>query len=426
MTGIANSEAKLALFQEKTLFPRLSDAEQAFVRLLADHYRFTFQEFRQVVEICRDLSMWRHGSLESWWQDYRRSQGSSSADLSKKKMFQHLRQHVTELKRQQKNYSRTVPLTPIRKPALKIRSEQSDKKIHGMCPVASEKTVCCNLHTIDAVQNCMYGCSYCSIQTFYQDQITFDNDLASKLNDIDLEADRFYHFGTGQASDSLVWGNRNGNLDALCRFARSHPNVLLEFKTKSDNISYFLDNDIPENIVCSWSLNTASVIENEEHLTVALEKRIAAARRLADIGIKVAFHFHPMIYYHGWDKDYPEVAELLISQFDVDEVMFISFGSVTLIKPVIKQIREQGNPSRILQMDFVSDPHGKLTYPDDTKVMMFSKMYHSFSPWHGKVLIYLCMEKTEIWQQAFGFTYASNQEFERDFANKTLFRDQST
>ncbi|GMR21521.1 MAG: hypothetical protein BMS9Abin36_2122 [Gammaproteobacteria bacterium] len=413
------------MFQEKTLFPRLSDAEQSFVRELANQYRFTFQEFRQVVEVCRDLSMWRQGSLETWWRDYNNTHDPLSGAQSKKNILLQLRQHVRQLKRQEKTYSRTAPLTPVRRPALKIHSQRSNKKIHGMCPVASERTVCCNLHTIDAVQNCMYGCSYCSIQTFYQDQITFDDDLASKLNDIVLEPDRFYHFGTGQASDSLVWGNRNGNLDALCRFARNHANVLLELKTKSDNIGYFLDNDIPGNVVCSWSLNTHSVIENEEHLTVPLERRIAAARRLADTGIKVAFHFHPMVYYRGWDHDYPRIAILLLSQFKADEVLFVSFGSVTLIKPVIKKIREQGNPSRILQMDFVSDPHGKLTYPDETKVSMFRKMYSSFSPWHNKVLIYLCMEKAEIWQQAFGFTYASNRQFERDFAKKTLFKEGS-
>ena len=80
--------------------------------------------------------------------------------------------------------------------------------------------------------------------------------MGRKLKKIELDPRRFYHFGTGQSSDSLVWGNKNGILDDLCTFARANPNVLLEFKTKSANIAYFLDHEIPENIVCSWSLNT--------------------------------------------------------------------------------------------------------------------------------------------------------------------------
>jgi spore photoproduct lyase len=412
-----NSEymSKLEGFEDKTLFPRLASEEQQFIRELAKSYRLSFQEFRQAVEYCRDLSMWQHGSLQQWWQRYHEDHPGFDIQ-SRKKLFRQLNTHIKSLKSEAKRYSVDSPLTPDRQPALKIRTEPSNKKIHGLCPVASEKTVCCNLHTIDAVQNCMYGCSYCSIQTFYNDSITFDERLADKLKDIELEPDRFYHFGTGQASDSLVWGNRNGNLDALCKFANDHQNVLLEFKTKSDNISYLLEHDIPDNVVCSWSLNTAAVIANEEHLTVNLERRIYAARQVADKGIKVAFHFHPMVYYEGWDQDYPAIATELMTRFSPEEVRFISFGSVTLIKPVIKKIREQGLPSKILQMDFVTDPHGKMTYADEIKSAMFSTMYDSFCTWHDTVLIYLCMEKAEIWQQAFGFSYPTNRDLENRFA----------
>ncbi len=36
-----------------------------------------------------------------------------------------------------------------------------------------------------------------------------------------------------------MWGNKEGILDALFDFAKSNPNVILEFKTKSNNIKYF-------------------------------------------------------------------------------------------------------------------------------------------------------------------------------------------
>ena len=289
-----------------------------------------------------------------------------------------------------------------------------------MCPVASEKTVCCNLRTIDAVENCVFGCSYCTVQTFYTGDVVFDRDFAEKLGKLDIDPEKFYHFGTGQASDSLAWGNKNGILDALCEFAVNHPNVLLEFKTKSDNVRYFIDNPPPPNVVCSWSLNTPTVVKNEEHFTAGLGRRLAAARRIADAGIPVAFHFHPMVCYLGWEDDYRDVATEVIRSFDPAEVSFISFGSVTLIKPVVQKIRRQGNPTKITQMKMVPDPHGKLTYADDVKVAMFQLMYETFSTWHDKVFLYLCMEKRSIWDQAFGYAYDSNDEFEAEFGRKTL------
>jgi len=50
-------------------------------------------------------------------------------------------------------------------------------------------------------------------------------------------------------------GNRNGVLDAQLDFARKNPNIILEFKTKSKNIDYFLSVALPPNIMVCWSIN---------------------------------------------------------------------------------------------------------------------------------------------------------------------------
>ncbi len=295
--------AKFETFKKRTHYERLSDGDRDLIRGLAFKYRFTFQEFRQVAEAARDFSMWGEGDLQGW--------ATANARGSKAHFLRGLRAHVTELKRRPVDYPATS-IVPTQREHKRVVTETSDKKVFGMCPVASEKTVCCNLRTIDAVENCVFGCSYCSVQTFYRDDIVFDANLADKLRSISLEPGRFYHIGTGQASDALAWGNRNGILDALCDFAAEHPHILLEFKTKSDNVRYFLEHEAPANVVCSWSLNTPVVIANEEHFTADFERRVTAARLVADRGMRVAFHFHPMVHYQGWDVDYPEAASILM------------------------------------------------------------------------------------------------------------------
>ena len=89
---------------------------------------------------------------------------------------------------------------------------------------------------------------------------------------------------------------------------------------------------------------------------------------------------------------------------------------------MIKEIRRRGEPTRILQTELVKDPHGKLTYPDDLKVEMFSTMYRALAPWRRQVFMYLCMEKPAIWDRAFGWRFASNEQFEQAFAAGTLYR----
>lgn len=416
---------KFEKFRQQSLFKKLDPQQQNCVREIAISHRLTFQEFRQVVEAARDLALWGEGGLKKWWQARANGQHdiwNKQTGHVKKQFLHDLQEHILRLKRTPKTYPETTFSRPPKREKSKIVSEHSDKNVFGMCPVASERTVCCNLRTIDAVENCIFGCSYCTIQTFYSDKIVFDGDFVEKLNRIELDPNRFYHIGTGQSSDSLAWGNRNGILDALCRFAAEHPNILLEFKTKSDNIGYFLKNGTPRNIVCSWSMNTPAIIDNEEHFTATLDRRIEAARQAADRGVKVAFHFHPMVYYRDWEKDYPKVAETLMRRFETDEVLFISLGSVTLIKPVLNKIRNLGYQTKMTQMEFVSDPHGKLTYPDHLKIAMFKRMYETFHSWRDAVFFYLCMEKAAIWEQVFGYVYEDNETFEKEFGRMAFGR----
>ena len=420
-------DERWAALTRGTLYHALPPREQRAVTMVHARYPLTVQEMRLLCEAARDLEMWGEPGLADWWPQAEGPDGAAPAPpppARKRQLLQRLREHTGALRDAATRYPSARPRQPDR-PPLQFAAGDPDKEVFGDCPVRSERTLCCNLRTIDAVKNCAFGCSYCTIQTFYGDRVAVDPDLGAKLRRLELEPGRFYHVGTGQSSDSLVWGNRGGILEHLCGFAAEHPDVLLELKTKSANVSWFLqpDRELPPNLVCSWSLNTPPVVAHEEHFTASLEQRLRAARRVADRGVKVAFHFHPMVHYDGWEQDYPALAERLMEQFDVAEVLFISFGSVTFIKPVIKQIRRRGEPTRILQTRLVKDPHGKLTYPDDLKTAMFRAMYQTLAPWRGRVFMYLCMEKPDIWERAFGWRFASNVEFERAFAAGTLYRE---
>ncbi len=407
---------------EGTLFPHLDPCDQDYVRSLAARHRFTFQELRQVSEAALDLRMWRQTPLHRWWRRQEAGLALTSRPL-KKELFRRLRAWLQELRSEAPEYPEPG-LEPPRHHSLELVAERSDKELLGPCPVASEETVCCGLRTLDVVEGCGFGCSYCAVQTFYGDRIVFDADLRRKLWALELDAGRFYHIGTGQSSDALMWGNRHGILDALCEFAERSPNVVLELKTKSRNVAYFLGRRLPRNLVLSWSLNPPAVIRNEEHFTAGLEERLGAARRVADSGVPVAFHCHPILHYRGWRAGYRDLARRVLDRFDVDEVLFLSFGSLTFTKPVIRAIRQsslgsasggRGLESKVLQAELVPGAKGKLSYPEPLKQEMFRHLHRSFAPWHDRVFMYLCMEEAPCWHSTFGFAYPSNEHFEADF-----------
>ena len=375
-----------------------------------DKYSFTVSQKSILENILIDLQMWNEGlpkktTIKDLEEKY------SNKRLAKEifNLFVDFHRGLKELPNNYKNFE------DIQYSARKFELVEIQKKESiglGACPVASEGTRCCNLLTLDAVESCGFDCSYCSIQSFYnQNKIGFDKDFKSKLDNLDLDPNQTYHIGTGQSSDSLMWGNRNGILDTLFDFARQNPNVILEFKTKSDNIKYFIDNDVPKNIIVTWSLNTQVIIDNEEHLTAPLEQRIQSARSLADKGVLVGFHFHPIIQYENYLKDYENIYKTLQERFSPEEVVLVSFGTLTFIKPVIKKLRERKLKTKILQMPFETI-NGKQSYSIEVKQEMFKHAYSSFKSWHGKVYFYLCMEDEKLWNEVFGFEYASNNQFE--------------
>jgi spore photoproduct lyase len=390
---------------------RLDLSQQQFLEHQASEYRFTQQELRQLCDMAADLSMWGEGALAQYWPA---NLPPDQAPKQRRKMLlDHLRKAWQGL-RDKPNHYPTIPLTPPRKEQRIQRVEVDKQKLGlGLCPVASPRTRCCNLLTLDAVENCGFDCSYCSIQSFYHgDEVRFDSRFPQKLAELEIDPDRFYHIGTGQSSDSLMWGNQGGILDALLEFAWRHPNVILELKSKSKNIQHLLKRELPSNLLCTWSLNTPTLITHEEHLTASLDERLNSARRIADHGALIGFHLHPMIHYDSWREDYGALFQRLLDRFSADEVVLLSLGTLTYIKPVIKKLRaRKGFQSKILQMPW-EESDGKLSYPKAIKQEMFHFAYQSLRPWHDQVFFYLCMENHDLWEPVFGYEYPTNQAFE--------------
>ncbi|MEA3331067.1 MAG: hypothetical protein U9Q29_05170 [Campylobacterota bacterium] len=388
---------------KNTFYSKLPHAEQEFIKAEALKLRFSHQEIKQIVDMARDLGMWNEKSIIEIFPDHEQ----------KKVVFTRLRKTYEDIRSTPNSYENFELKNIPTEQKYTFKTETKEGFGLGLCPVASEKTRCCNLLTLDAVESCGFDCSYCSIQSFYnQNTITFDTGFKEKLLNLKLDKNKTYHIGTGQSSDSLMFGNREGVLEALFKFARTNPNVILEFKTKSDNIKYLLENDVPKNILCTWSLNTPTIIKNEEHLTASLDKRIDAARKVANKGVKVGFHFHPIVEYENYLDDYKEVYEKLLQTFEAKEVALVSIGTLTFIKPVIKQLRDREFRSKITQMPF-EDASGKSSYPHAIKVEMFRHAYDSFAPWHKDVFFYLCMEDPSIWKDTLGYEYSTNNDFER-------------
>jgi spore photoproduct lyase len=66
---------------------------------------------------------------------------------------------------------------------------------------------------------------------------------------------------------------------------------------------------------------------------------------------------------------------------------------------------------------------GKYSYSDQLKITLFKRLFNAFpQSWREgqHPFFYLCMEKPQLWEPVFGYSYNSNKDFE-DAMKKSYF-----
>ena len=397
-----------------SIFSSLPSPVREKLDSLFSSIHFTRSEKLEIVKEEADLLEWKE---ESFVLSHPIS-ASGKDGRDGERYISELRRHMKRLRESETDYSNFFPQKRSQGKTKKLMSDQKLVLSRCPCPVDGEKTRCCKLRTLDAVMQCAFGCSYCSIQAFYnENEIRIVSNLREKLERMEI-GDDVWHIGTGQASDSLLLGDDYGTLSALATFAEKHPNIVLEMKSKAGRDVF--NRPWPRNMVFTWSLNAPTIIEKEEHFTASLTERLKMAEKARDNGNLVGFHIHPMFYFKGWEKEYGEVVEAIVSNFRPEEICMIGIGTLTFTKAVIKRLREMGQESKVLQME-LTEAAGKYSYPLDKKEKMFRHIYASFPEEYRKgVFFYLCMEDPSLWKPVLEREYSSDKEFEMDMKKNYL------
>ena len=282
------------------------------------------------------------------------------------------------------------------------------------CPGAGAE-ICCNYFVVNYALNCHLECTYCVLQAFLNNPAltvyTNIDDLMNEVREkVGREPGRTFRIGTGETADSLALDDILRYSRRLVPFFRSLPNAVLELKTKSDRIDNLRDLDHGGHTILSWSLNPARIIRKEELKTASLKERLEAARQCQKWGFRVGFHFDPLVYYDGWEKEYEEVVRDLFHHVDPDGVCWISLGCLRFT-PHLKDIVRQRFPGSTLPYgEFVPGNHGKLRYFRPIRDEMYTRLRAWIEASAPRVFVYLCMENRAVWECSFGHAPASSHE----------------
>jgi len=300
-------------------------------------------------------------------------------------------------------------VSELKKPLIFIIKERGD--FIKRCP-CTKGHLNCGYWIFNLGFGCPFDCSYCFLQQYsnFPGIILPANieDFFSSFNKFSKNLKKPIRIGTGEFCDSLALDDITEYSKILIPYFKDK-NVLFELKTKSNNIANLLPLKPSANIIISWSLSPASIIETEEKGTTTLEERLEAAREIQNAGYSVGFHFDPIIHLKEWKKLYGEAIDKLYSHL-LGPFAWISLGTLRSNRQ-LKTITELRFPqSDIFYGELFLGEDKKLRYPEFIKEEIYQEIVGKIRQFDKKTPIYLCMEDKNTWANLKGLVTLNNIE----------------
>ncbi len=290
------------------------------------------------------------------------------------------------------------------------------------CP-GSPGMICCNYLVLNTCFNCLFDCAYCFLNGYLNSygimQFTNTEVLSDELRRFMDASDpeMVYRVGTGEFTDSMMFDEVTGIAAGLIAETAQRRNIMLELKTKSDNIGHLLDIREKGNTVLSWTLGPERNIAGYERGTANLEQRLAAAGKASERGYLTAFHFDPVIIYDGWESDYDDLLDKLFRTVDPSGIPWISIGGFRYASGFKEILRRTEAGGELVLAEMFPGSDGKFRYFRPLRTAMYKYLLDRMARYAPKTFIYLCMESAAVWREVFGRDYSSSGDLERDFSD---------
>jgi spore photoproduct lyase len=265
---------------------------------------------------------------------------------------------------------------------------------------------CCGYRIVHIGENCPMSCSYCILQAYFQDKVlkvwANQDDLFTELDKaFGADTSLRYRVGTGEFTDSLALEPITAYGRDLAAFTARYANVVMEFKSKTADISWLPAAD-PRRLLPAWSVNAPAIVAGQEHGAASLEERLQAARTCAEQGFRVCLHFDPILPFAGWEQGYDETVEMIFDHLRPEQIAYVSLGSFRFM-PDLKKAVVTGFPQATYIFDeFMPGLDGKMRLVRPKRVAQFRRIAEKLRAGGLDKELYFCMESDEVWQAVLG------------------------
>lgn len=274
------------------------------------------------------------------------------------------------------------------------------------CP-GTKGFICCNYFVLNLSTNCPLDCTYCILQEYLENNPVLKifvnvEDALRQIEKIYIENQNVpIRIGTGELTDSLALDHITGFSEILIPFFEEKKNLFLELKTKTNRVQNLLKFKGIKNTIIAWSLNPQGVIDEEEFYSASLEERLGAASQCQQQGFKTAFHFDPIIFYKGWEKDYKALIKKLFSHISPANIPWISLGGLRYRSSMKTVVRSRFPSNKLMTGELLLCEDGKARYFRPQRKKMYEFMIGWLREYDKNLNIYFCMEDQDMWKEVF-------------------------
>ena len=276
------------------------------------------------------------------------------------------------------------------------------------CPAGSSEFACCGYLVLVLASNCPMDCSYCFLQEYLADNPGFQvyANYADAFDELERARrrtpGRSLRVGTGELADSLAFDRMTGISRELVEFCASREGLLLELKTKTDEIDDLLTVDSRGRTLVSWTLSPPHVFASSEKHTASPAARLAAARRVLEAGYKVGFHLDPVIAYPEAERDYLALLDDLFDTISPTRIAFISLGGLRMTPALRSAARRRHPHDPLLCGEEVLAPDGRYRTFTPLRAGLLRALERRIAAASPAIMRYLCMEPPSIHRRVLG------------------------
>ena len=187
--------------------------------------------------------------------------------------------------------------------------------------------------------NCFFNCKYCYLQWTFKNRfpvffLNYEDMQNEIINRIKTERENWFEwqitFYASNYADLLATEDISHFHEKFIPFCKSLPdNILIETRTKSNNITSLLNYKPTNKLEIAFSLSPRLIAQQYELWTATLDKKLEAINTLLNNWFRVGLRFLPLLPINN----YQQVYEIFLDEV-IDSLPIIKISSIT-IAPLI-------------------------------------------------------------------------------------------